>query len=148
MAVRGDDPLKIKQRAGHTTFQTTQGYIREAEAVREGFAEVFPTLPACLLSPFGVSDRVSVSAESMPFASGSRPFEPRVAELQAAIANMTRALASASNPGDVVTLARVRDALTTELRDLESMTARAISLVPKAAVVAWVNRGPWRARLA
>jgi hypothetical protein len=36
MAVRGDDPLKIKQRAGHTTFQTIEGYIREAEAVRSG----------------------------------------------------------------------------------------------------------------
>jgi hypothetical protein len=54
----------------------------------------------------------------MPFASGSRRFEPRVAELQAAIANVTRARASASNCGDVVTLARVRDALTMELRGL------------------------------
>lgn len=31
MAVRGDDPLKIMQRAGHVDFATTQGYIREAE---------------------------------------------------------------------------------------------------------------------
>ena len=30
-AVRGDDPLKIKQRAGHASFSTTEGYIREAE---------------------------------------------------------------------------------------------------------------------
>lgn len=42
LAVRGDDPLKIKQRAGHTTFQTTEGYIREAGAVREGFGDLFP----------------------------------------------------------------------------------------------------------
>jgi hypothetical protein len=49
MAVRGDDPLKIKQRCGHTTFSTTELYIREAESVREGFGQVFPTLPACLL---------------------------------------------------------------------------------------------------
>ncbi len=44
-AVRGDDPLKIKQRAGHTTFSTTEIYIREAESVREGFGDVFPPLP-------------------------------------------------------------------------------------------------------
>jgi hypothetical protein len=58
MAIRGDDPLKIKQRAGHTTFSTTERYIRQAEAVREGFGEVFPELPECL----GVAARVSVSA--------------------------------------------------------------------------------------
>ena len=45
LAVRGDDPLKIKQRAGHSTFSTTEGYIREAEAVRDGFGDVFPPLP-------------------------------------------------------------------------------------------------------
>lgn len=49
MAVRGDDPLKIKQRAGHSTFSTTELYIREAEAVRDGFGDVFPPLPAALL---------------------------------------------------------------------------------------------------
>ena len=44
-AVRGDDALKIKQRAGHASFSTTEGYIREAENLREGFGEVFPPLP-------------------------------------------------------------------------------------------------------
>ena len=44
-AVRGDDPLRIKQRAGHLGFATTEIYIREAENLREGFGEVFPTLP-------------------------------------------------------------------------------------------------------
>src|SRR5437763_1530298 len=43
MAVRGDEPLRIKQRAGHSTFSTTEGYIREAENLREGFGEVFPS---------------------------------------------------------------------------------------------------------
>ncbi len=54
MAVRGDDPLRIKQRAGHTDFKTTERYIREAEAVRVGFGTPFPPLPASLL---GVEDR-------------------------------------------------------------------------------------------
>ncbi len=49
MAVRGDEPLKIMQRAGHENFSTTQGYIRTAEAVRAGFGEPFPPLPDCLL---------------------------------------------------------------------------------------------------
>ncbi len=64
MAVRGDDPLKIKQRAGHTTFQTTEGYIREAEAIRTGFGEVFPELPAGVFSPGGGFGQVSVLARS------------------------------------------------------------------------------------
>ena len=33
------------QRAGHTNFQTTMGYIRDAENIRVGFGEVFPVLP-------------------------------------------------------------------------------------------------------
>jgi hypothetical protein len=51
MAVRGDEPLRIMQRAGHTDFRTTQLYIREAEAIRDGFGEVFPSLPMSLLGP-------------------------------------------------------------------------------------------------
>lgn len=49
MAVRGDEPLKIMQRAGHTDFATTQIYVRTAEAVRDGFGEPFPALPTSLL---------------------------------------------------------------------------------------------------
>jgi integrase len=49
MAVRGDDALRIKQRAGHSSFSTTERYIREAEAVRDGFGAVFPALPEALL---------------------------------------------------------------------------------------------------
>jgi hypothetical protein len=44
-----DDPLKIKLRCGHASFSTTEMYIREAEAVREGFGEVFLALPAALV---------------------------------------------------------------------------------------------------
>ena len=45
MAIRGDDALKIQQRAGHTTFDMTQKYIRTAEAVGEVIGAVFPPLP-------------------------------------------------------------------------------------------------------
>lgn len=56
-AVRGDDPLKIKQRAGHSTFSTTEQYIREAENLSASFGTVFPPLPDRLFSDvFGGSD--------------------------------------------------------------------------------------------
>lgn len=55
MAVRGDDPLKIMQRCGHRSFNTTMLYVREAEAVRAGFGTPFPALPACLIDPGGSS---------------------------------------------------------------------------------------------
>ncbi len=52
-AIRGDEPLRIQRAAGHTGFDTTQGYIREAESVKEGFGEVFPPLPEALLTGAG-----------------------------------------------------------------------------------------------
>jgi hypothetical protein len=45
MAVRGDDPLRIKQRAGHSSFSTTEMYIREVENLVAGFGAPFPSLP-------------------------------------------------------------------------------------------------------
>ena len=48
-AVRGDELSKIQRRAGHTTPGTTDLYIREADAIRQGFGEVFPPLPTELL---------------------------------------------------------------------------------------------------
>ncbi len=75
MAARGDDPLRIKQRAGHSAFTTTEGYIREAENLGGSFGQVFPVLPESLLriapeSPrairkgaiFGKTSRVVVGA--------------------------------------------------------------------------------------
>jgi len=50
MAIRGDDPLKIQQRAGHRTFEMTQKYIRTAEAVGEVIGATFPPLPDCLVA--------------------------------------------------------------------------------------------------
>jgi hypothetical protein len=77
MAVRGDDQLKIRQRCVHTTFSTTELYIREAEAVREGFGEVFPTLPISLLGP-GESSRAAVlAANYLKLQRGGRDSNPR-----------------------------------------------------------------------
>ena len=44
-AVRCDHPLKIMQRAGHSDFETTKIYLREAENLSQAFGQVFPTLP-------------------------------------------------------------------------------------------------------
>jgi integrase len=41
----GTDHVRIMQRAGHRNFSTTQGYIREAEAVGLDAGAPFPTLP-------------------------------------------------------------------------------------------------------
>jgi hypothetical protein len=51
MAVRGDDAHKIMQRCGHKSFSTTMLYVREGEAIREGFGDPFPPLPSCLVDP-------------------------------------------------------------------------------------------------
>ena len=45
MAVRGDDPLKIKQHGGHKAFATTE----VGESVRAGFRDPFRPLPACFM---------------------------------------------------------------------------------------------------
>ncbi|HEX4448959.1 MAG TPA: hypothetical protein VH044_19595 [Polyangiaceae bacterium] len=43
MAARGDDPLRIMQRAGHQDFAATQIYIREAENLGAVFPPCLPT---------------------------------------------------------------------------------------------------------
>jgi integrase len=57
-AVRGDELLRIMQRAGHAHPATTQIYLREVENLSRGFGEPFPTLPIALLQGANVSDRV------------------------------------------------------------------------------------------
>ena len=64
--MRGDDPLKIKQRCGHATFSTTELYIREAEAVRDRFGAVFPPLPEALVSGSESSGQSSGSGGAGP----------------------------------------------------------------------------------
>jgi hypothetical protein len=54
MAARGDDPLRIMQRAGHADFETTKIYLRDAENLSAGFGSVFPALPDRL---FGIAPK-------------------------------------------------------------------------------------------
>lgn len=56
MAVRGDDPLRIQWRGGHTDFKTTQGYIAQGKNLAGGFGVPFPALPIALLGDAADSD--------------------------------------------------------------------------------------------
>ena len=47
--MRGDEPLRIMQRAGHADFETTKIYLREAENLSAGFGTVFPRVPTDVL---------------------------------------------------------------------------------------------------
>lgn len=53
MAVRGDDPLRIQWRGGHTDFGTTQRYIAQGRLLAMGGAfrrvPAFPPIPPCIL---------------------------------------------------------------------------------------------------
>ena len=86
MAVRGDEPLKIKHRAGHKEFSTTQGYIREAEQVREGFGQPFPPLPEDLVSSGISSERVGRNGHAYKIKRksgvGEAGFEPATTSTQ------------------------------------------------------------------
>ena len=60
LAVAGLDATKIQRRAGHTTIETTMGYIREAESFAgEAFGQPFPPLPAELLGELDPSTLVA-----------------------------------------------------------------------------------------
>ena len=107
-AVRGDDPLKIMQRAGHADFETTKIYLREAENLSQGFGTVFPVLPKSLLgiapkSPRAILfSRTSQKQGDLCGPSGTRTRTPfRVADFKsAAYTDSAKGpIASRSHPG-------------------------------------------------
>lgn len=72
-AVAGTEPLRIQQWAGHTDFQTTQGYLATADAIgRDGFGTPFPALPKELFS----GDSFLPSANSRMISVDAAGFEP------------------------------------------------------------------------
>ena len=50
------NPLRIMQRAGHENFETTQAYLRLADALRVGFGDVFPALPPELFETISITN--------------------------------------------------------------------------------------------
>jgi hypothetical protein len=83
IAVGGDDPLRIKQRAGHATFSTTEGYIREAENLREGFGSPFPQLPTDPPGFWPGIGLLGTGTDNFPmFSVEQRGIEPRTSALR------------------------------------------------------------------
>jgi hypothetical protein len=81
MALRADNPMAIKQRAGHRRFETTEGYIREAENLRAANAgEPFLALPAAPVGSGQVLAKVLPAALLKPkgsvFLAERAGFEP------------------------------------------------------------------------
>jgi hypothetical protein len=75
------------QRAGHAGFETTRGYIREAENLRASFGKVFPQLPENLFESSGESSGGPVetsiylkSLNSLRGADGNRTSRKKLAE--------------------------------------------------------------------
>jgi hypothetical protein len=50
MAIRGDDPLRIQWRAGHTSFAMTEKYIAQARRFEAWFGNPFEPLSSLLAS--------------------------------------------------------------------------------------------------
>lgn len=73
MAIRGDDPVKMMRRAGHTNLKTTNGYIREAENLEHPVGEPFAPLPACLLDPSGETSGETSGEPSTPAPGAGKP---------------------------------------------------------------------------
>lgn len=58
LAIRGENPIAIHTRAGHSQWKMTEKYIRVAETVgTRSVGEVFPALPACLLGEDQSNDK-------------------------------------------------------------------------------------------
>jgi integrase len=91
-AVREDSPLTIMQRAGHRSFSTTQGYIREAENLRAGFGVPFPPLPSTVIG----AEPVSPAVYAAPLAVYTTPEVPEVDEAAAEVA-----VSGAAEPSEV-----------------------------------------------
>lgn len=73
MAIRGDEPLRIMSCAGHENFATTQTYIRAAEAIRDGFGDVFPPLPKSLLGRSALAAVTPINRDSSAETSEAGP---------------------------------------------------------------------------
>ncbi len=77
---RGDNPMRVKQRAAHKQFTTTEGYIREAENLGQSFGVPFPPLPELVrtfAATFAESETpAAILAKSAGFVVGATGFEP------------------------------------------------------------------------
>jgi len=82
-AVRGDSAPQIQDRLGHTDYTMTQHYVRQAAVLRQGFGEVFPALPKCILRGANRSANRSMVAQLPETTVEPRGIEPRSARYPA-----------------------------------------------------------------
>ena len=73
MAIDGVDAHKIRQRAGHTTLEMTQKYLRAAEVAGTDIGETFPALPPGFIDHLKRSPNTQVSENFV----GRLGLEPR-----------------------------------------------------------------------
>jgi integrase len=103
MAVRGDDPLRIKQRAGHSSFSTTEMYIREVENLVAGFGAPFPSLPKELVGRSANRPGI-VRNERSPrndkWSNGGSNTHPRTRQASPIVAKTTRSRRRKTTPDD------------------------------------------------
>jgi integrase len=81
MAIRGDEPLRIQWRAGHTSFAMTEKYIAQARRFEAGFGAPFAPLPSSLIDwptdwPTEGTARVSTSRNRSATPTGIEPVLP------------------------------------------------------------------------
>ncbi len=81
MALRGDEPLVIQQRAGHANFATTQRYLREAETLGNDGGEPFPELPSELLESRSEKRPSELTVENNRAGHGARTRDPELGKL-------------------------------------------------------------------
>jgi integrase len=74
LAITGLEPAKLKRRAGHSGYGTTDGYIKAAESFEAGFGDVFAPLPAGLVGSPG-RNPAEVSATRKGYATNRRENE-------------------------------------------------------------------------
>ena len=62
MAVRGDSPIAIQWRGGHTTFAMTQGYIDRGRVEARRIGEPLPAIPAALVGESAAVELASAAS--------------------------------------------------------------------------------------
>lgn len=70
------------QRAGHENFETTQGYLWLADALRVGFGDVFPALPPELFERILITNSDHESRSSIKTAAFGAGHEARTRDLK------------------------------------------------------------------
>ena len=84
----GTEHTRVMQRAGHERFETTLGYIREADTLGENVGTPFPPLPSALVS--GTAEDPPPSNRGLGHQGGPSPCKPSRSEKKVSVPNGIR----------------------------------------------------------